>query len=291
MTRAADPDFTSVGRIDGLRPGQVPAADVELIDGLDPLTWQVAVAWLQGRPSAARRRTCLRVLASWLRWLYAAEPALEPLAATGSHLDAYCYTALTTGVGPAGRPLAKATVSGRRAVLASFHAFAEASGATRARRSADGAPPLTPAERRLLRGGVARLAEDGRAAEALAVALLEATGASVDALAALTVHDIHALPGGEHPLVLVLHGEPEGPVAYPIPPRARPLLRELCGGRAAGEPLITGPHGRDVDARWVTAALTDAALAAGLPRHRAELLHPGLLRAVTVTEFARSHSS
>ncbi|WP_049573907.1 hypothetical protein [Nonomuraea sp. SBT364] len=288
MTHADDPGLTSVGQIEGLGPRQVPAGDVALLDELDPLTWRVVAAWLQGRPSAARRRTCLRVLASWLRWLYASEPALEPLAASGSHLDAYCYAALTTGAGTSGKPLAKATVAGRRATLASFYAFAGQSGAMR-RRSPNGTPPLTRTERRLLRGGVARLAEDGRPAEALAVALLEATGASVDSLAALTVHDVHALPGGDHPLVLVLRGERDGPVAFPVPPRVRPLLRAQCDGRTPGEPLITGHDGRDVDVEWLTSALTGAALAAGLPRHRAELLRPDLLRAGTVTGFARSH--
>ena len=39
-----------------------------------------------------------------------------------------------------------------------------------------------------------------------------------------------------------------------------------------------------MDARWVKDALTEAALAGGIPRRRAELLDPHMMRAPTVTE-------
>ena len=90
-------DADSVGRLEGLHRRHLKA-DVELIDALDPLTRRTVAAWLADRPSPARRQACLRILASWLRWLRAAEPALEPLATCGAHVDAYCYAALTTGV-------------------------------------------------------------------------------------------------------------------------------------------------------------------------------------------------
>ena len=280
-------EVTSAGQLDGLRPRRrgrdgVPAADIDLVDALDPLTRRAIMAWLTDRSSPTRRRTCLRVLASWLRWLRAAEPALEPLATSGAHLDAYCYAALTTGVGTSGKPLAQATVAGRRATLASFYAYAERCGAIRAQRVTNSASRLTREERRLLRQGIARLAGDGRRAEALAVALLEATGASVDALAALSDRAVHVLPGADPLIVIVLRDERDCRVAYPISPQVRLLLRAECDGRSGGEPLIRRPDGGEVDVSWVTAALTDAARAGGLPRQRAELLHPHLLRATAL---------
>lgn len=268
-------DADSVGRLEGLHRRHLKA-DVELIDALDPLTRRTVAAWLADRPSPARRQACLRILASWLRWLRAAEPALEPLATCGAHVDAYCYAALTTGVGPSGRPLAPATVSRRRAILASFHAFAVRCGAVRQQRLADSASPVTREERRLLRRGIARLADDGRCAEALAVALLEATGASVAALAALTVCDLHMTPGDD-PLGVIVLRDGDCPVPYPLSPQVQRLLAAVCRDRREGDLLISRPDGRAADIGWVAAALTDAALAGGLPRQRATLLHPHLL--------------
>lgn len=276
MRRPNDPEPTSVGQLDGLRRRHL-AADVDLVDALDPLTRRTVVTWLADRPSPARRRACLRVLASWLRWLYAAEPALEPLATCDAHLDAYCYAALTTGVGPSGQPLAPATVAGRRAILASFHAHAERCGAIRLQRITSGTSRPTREERHLLRRGIAHLAGAGRRAEALAVALLEATGSSVAALAALTVCDVHVLPGDDPLAVIVLRDDRDGPIAFPISPQVRRLLAAECAGRSDGERLIRQPGGRAADAGWFAAALTDAALAGGLPRQRAMLLHPQLL--------------
>lgn len=292
MSPASDPESASIGQIAGLRPrlrprdgGDVPAADVELVDALDPLTRQVVTAWLRDNSSAPQRQTRLRVLASFLRWLYATEPALELLAATDAQLDAYSYAALITGVGTPGKPLARATVIKRRATLASFYAFAWRYGAVRPRRDVTGAPPPTPAERRLLRKGVMRLADDGRWDEALAVALLEATGTSVEALAALTAHDVHPLASDGRLTLITLRGGRDGIVAFPVSPEVRHLLRALCDSRAPGEPLISRGDGRGVDAEWIGAALTDAALAAGVRRQRANLLRPHLMRAITVTEL------
>ncbi|MFC5819069.1 hypothetical protein [Nonomuraea harbinensis] len=283
MSRLDDSGLTSVGQLGGLGPPHRGRgdADVALVDALDPLTWRAAMTWLAGRPSTARRRTCLRVLASWLRWLYAAEQGLEPLAASATHLDAYCYAALTTGDGVTARPLAQATVAGRRAVVASFYAHAERTGAVRAQRILNGTSRLTRDERRLLRRGIARLAGDGRRAEALAVALLEATGTSADALASLSARDLHALPGDGPPVVLVVRDERD-PVAYPISPQIRRLLEAESAGRGADEPLIRRPDGGQVEPGWIADALTGAARAGGLPLQRAELLRPHLLRATGV---------
>ncbi|MEU1392224.1 MULTISPECIES: hypothetical protein [unclassified Nonomuraea] len=279
-----------VSRIEGLRPrrgpgdgGEVPAADVDVVEGLGPAAAGVAAAWLRERPSPALRRTRLRVLASYLRWLRGQEPGGDVLGA-GSQVDAYCLAALTAGLAPSGRPLARATVIRRRAVLASFYAFAGRHGPAL---PAPAAHPPTPAERRLLRGGVALLAEEGRLAEAVAVGLLESTGASVDALARLTPCDVHLVGAGD-PVLITLHDGRGDIVAFPLAPYLRRPLRRLCGDRPADHPLLTGEAGRRVDLAWTRAALTDAALAAGLPRSRAEGLHPHLLRALTVTELGGS---
>ncbi|WP_090770686.1 hypothetical protein [Nonomuraea maritima] len=284
----------SVGEIEGLRPrrrpgdgGDVSAADVDLIDGLAPAAAKAVRAWLLERSSAAARQTRLQVLAAFLRWLRASESSLDPLAATGAHLDAYCDAALTgtltVGVRRPGRPLSDTTVNRRRAVLSSFYAHAWRTGAvSHAVHAGSAGGPLTREERRLLRRGVARLAADGRTPEAVAVALLEATGASVTALAELTARDLRGYAGGGPAVVTVRDGNGH-PVAFPVPAPVRPLLRELSDTRMPGEPLI-GP-GRPADARWLAAALVAAAVAGGVPRPRAEVLHPGVLRATTVTEL------
>ncbi|MEV0353311.1 hypothetical protein AB0H88_46815 [Nonomuraea sp. NPDC050680] len=294
MRPASDPAPVGVGQIPGLRPrlrpgdgGEVPAADVDLVDALDPRTRRTVTAWLREKASAPQRQTRLRVLASFLRWLHTAEPALDLLTATEAQLDAYCYTALTTGVRTSGKPLTRTTVIRRRATLASFYAFARLSGADRSHRGLTGTPPLTPAERRLLRTGAGRLADEGRWAEALAVALLEATGASVEALAALTAHDVRPSAPADRLTLITLRDGRDGIVAFPVSPEVRHLLRALCASRAPGEPLIRRDDGRSVDLEWIGAALTDAALAAGVRGQRAQLLHPHLLRARTVTERAR----
>ncbi|WP_188193210.1 hypothetical protein [Nonomuraea sp. SYSU D8015] len=296
---------TSVGQLAGLRPrrrprdgGEVTGADVDLLDALDPLTWRTVAAWLHGKPSAATRQVGLQVLASFLRWLRSKEPALELLAVTGSHLDAYCEAARIGALPrtPA-RPLADKTVARKRSALLSFYAFAWQCGVVRHNpvpgprgvrvRRADAARTLTREERRLLRQGVARLAADGRTAEATAVALLESTGASADALAGLTRQNVHGVPDGtgSQPVVVTLYRGRDDVAAFRVPPLVRPLLRLLCASRPAGEPLIRRPDGRPLDQDWLKGALADAALAGGIPEHRARHLHPNMLRAATVTDL------
>ncbi|MFI7701123.1 tyrosine-type recombinase/integrase [Nonomuraea sp. NPDC049480] len=298
--------MTSVGQLPGLRPrrrprdgGEVAGADMDLMDALDPLTWRTVAAWLHGRPSLATRQVGLQVLASFLRWLRAQEPALELLSVTGAHLDAYCAAA-RIGALPRtpGRPLTDKTVARKRSTLLSFYTFAWQCGVvrhnpvpgSRAARvhRADSTRTLTREERRLLRQGIARLAADGRTGEAAAVALLESTGASADALAALTRQDVHSGPGaggGTVPVVIIVRQGRDDLAAFRVPPMARPLLRLLCASRPAGEPLIRRSDGRPPDLDWLRDALTEAALAGGIPEQRARRLHPNMLRATTVTDL------
>ncbi|MFK4039931.1 hypothetical protein ACI2LC_29380 [Nonomuraea wenchangensis] len=303
--RAEDAAPGSVGEIPGLRPrrrpkdgGEVPGADVDLVDALDPLARRTVSAWLCDKPSAAARQVALQVVASFLRWLQVAEPGVELLAVTGAHLEAFCEAARTGGVPRSpGRPLTSKTVSRKRAALMSFYAYAWRCGVVRHNQVA-GATPATPArsgnghavtpeERRLLREGVARLAADGRTTEAAAVALLELTGAAVEALAGLTRQDVRTVPdgtAGQPAVVTVNHGR-DDVAAFLVTPLARPLLRVLCASRPAGEPLIRRPDGRALDTAWLGTALTAAARAGGVPEHRARLLTPAMLRATNVTDL------
>ncbi|MEV4357433.1 hypothetical protein [Nonomuraea sp. NPDC049625] len=278
-----------VGQIAGLRP----RADVELLDALDCHTRRTVAAWLLDRPSTATRQACLQTLAGFLRWLQAVEPGLGLLAATGDHLDAYCEQArigaLTVGVRNPGRALSGATVARKHRALSSFYWFAWSIGAIR---QGDGgsmpadelrSPTITREERRLLRHGASRLAADGRVAEAVAVALIEATGASVTTLASLTSEDLHAVGhGSDCPLVLVTMRDDRGDVVtFPVPTWVHPWLRALSSTRAAGDLLIKQGDGQPVSVDWLTAALQDAGSAGGILVSRAKLLHPRKLRAAT----------
>ncbi|MEV4172597.1 hypothetical protein [Nonomuraea sp. NPDC049709] len=300
-SEAGGSEAAGVGAIGGLRPrhrpgdgGDVPAADVGLVEALAPRVRRTVAAWLLDGPSPATRQTRLQVLAAFLRWLHAVEPDLDPLAVTGAHLDAYCAGALagtlTIGVRTPGRPLAPATVARKRAVLSSFYTHAWRSGAVRHDSVPGETRTLTREDRRQLRRGIARLAADGRPAEAAAVALLEATGATADALAGLTLQDLRAVNAGE-PAIVTVHDGRGDLVAFPVPEPVRPLLRALSSARTPGEPLLRRADGQAVDVRWLRAALTDAALAGGMPRARAELLDPYLMRATTVTELLRGRAT
>ncbi|MFC4117990.1 hypothetical protein [Nonomuraea zeae] len=304
--RPPAPSVRSIGEIAGLRPhrrprdgGEVPGADVDLVDALDPLTWRTVAAWLQERPAAGTRQTRLQIMSAFLRWLHLVEPALDPLAVTGAHLDAYCDAALTgalnTGVRSPGKPLSKGTVARKRNALSAFYAFAWRSGTVRDTRRPDspaahdaaGLRTLTREERRLLRRGIARLASDGRSAEAAAVALLDGTGAAPGALARLTLQDTRTLPFGRdaEPVIVTLPDRRGDLVAFPIPAPARPLLRMLSAGRSASDPLLRQDDGQPADPEWITVALTHAALAGGIPEGRARLLRPHMMRATTITEL------
>ncbi|MCK2219056.1 hypothetical protein MF672_035465 [Actinomadura sp. ATCC 31491] len=310
-TPALPSGVTSVGDLPGLRPrrkprdgGEAPAADVDLVDALDPQTWRVVAAWLHDKPSAATRQVALQVMASFLRWLPEAEPDVELLAVTGAHLEAFCEAARRGSIARTpGRPLTSKTVSRKRAALLSFYSFAWRCGVvrhnqvagpriTRARRPGT-ARTLGADERRLLRKGVARLHADGRTTEAAAVALLELTGAAVEALAGLTRQDVRSVPDGptSQPVVVTVNHGRDDVTAFLVSPLVRPLLRILCTSRPLGEPLLRRPDGRALDAGWLGSALTEAALAGGVPEERARLLTPAMLRATDVTDLLNDQGS
>ncbi|NUW46667.1 hypothetical protein [Nonomuraea rhodomycinica] len=311
MTGAPDPDprgrpepstgspagVTSVGRIAGLRPrrrpgdgGEVDGADVDLVDGLDPVSRGTVADWLRESSSLSARRFRLRTFASFLRWLRLNVPELAPLRATGAHVREYCDATLAGRLPEAhGRPLAKATVGRRRAALTSLYHFAWENGPGPARPDGVAAAPpagdagrragLTRDERRSLRRGIARLAAEGHVTEAAAVALLEATGAPADAVAGASSQDFRTVAdghGGEH-VVMVVHTGCHV-AAFVLPPLARRLLRELGGGRRTAAEPIFGRYGEPVAAGWVGAALTRAALAGGISERRAAQLRPEMLR-------------
>ncbi|MEV0237886.1 hypothetical protein [Nonomuraea sp. NPDC050786] len=295
LPRSADPH--GIVEIAGLRPrqrpgdgGQVSQADVDLIDALDPLAWRTVADWLQERPSVAGRGARVQILAAFLRWLHTVEPGLNLLAATGEHVDTYCRQArsgaLTVGVRIPGKPLSSATVTARGRVLSSFYRFAWSAGVL----SQAATPPditwpraMTRDERRRLRHGASCLAADGRLTEAAAVALLEATGAGVDALASLTGRDLHAV--GESLVLITVRNSQRDVVTFPIPESVMPWLRVRSSLRSPEDLLIARHDGRPTDSEWLRRALVDAALAGGIPERRAKALCPPMLRAVTATSL------
>ncbi|MEV0521257.1 hypothetical protein [Nonomuraea sp. NPDC050405] len=302
----------SIGQIAGLRPrrrpgdgGEVSHADVDLLDALDPSDRRTVAGWLEAGSSPGTRRVRLRVMASFLRWLRVAEPDADLLAVTGPQVDRYCDAALDGrlpgGEAGPGRSLAGTTVARKRAVLTSFYVFAWRCGATRPGRppaagaadgrAGNGAAALTRDERRLLRRGIERLAGEGRAAEAAALALLDATGAPVEALAGVTAQDLRTVAGvgggdgGEQAAVVVVRAGRDDRTAFPLPPLACRLLRELHPGRSGAEPLLRRDDDEPVDSAWLGAALTSAALAGGIPRRRAARLDPRMMLAAPAASW------
>ncbi|MFI7643272.1 hypothetical protein [Nonomuraea sp. NPDC049400] len=220
---------------------------------------------------------------------------MELLDATGLHLADYCEQArtgaLTIGVRTPGKALAMATTARKYAVLSSFYSFAWRCGALS--RHLDVAPEgrtLRRDERRLLRRGVSQLADSGRIIQAVAVALLEATGATVEELAALTDHNLHAVGDGAAnlPVLITVRGHQGDVVTFPIPAAVRTWLTALISHRRAGDPLLESEAGRRVDCEWLGRALIDAAIAGGIPRSRAELLRPDMLYANSCADYGRS---
>ncbi|MET9344480.1 tyrosine-type recombinase/integrase [Nonomuraea sp. NPDC003804] len=65
----------------------------------------------------------------------------------------------------------------------------------------------------------------------------------------------------------------------------RTLVHRLGAGRPATELLFTRDDGTPVDRWWISAALTAAAIAGGMPASEARALHPHMLRATTITEL------
>ncbi|WP_431929970.1 hypothetical protein [Nonomuraea jabiensis] len=252
---------------------------------LDRQTGRAVEAWLGAEPATSTRRR--RSLASFVRWLHEAHPRVDLLAVTGTHLDQYCTAALAghlPGLLTPGKPLATATVTRRRRALESFFAFAWQQGVLPSQRAstvpAQGRaralyrPSLTRGERRRLHEGAAKLAEKGLLAEAVAVVLLDATGASAAALAEVTTRDLcTSAPGQSLPTDVVIRDSRGDLVAFPIPDRALPWLRILRGSRADGDALIKGADGRPVTRDWIRLAVTSAAVGGGIPERRAERLY------------------
>ncbi|GAA3821179.1 hypothetical protein GCM10022226_46820 [Sphaerisporangium flaviroseum] len=303
------PLVVSIGDIAGLRPrraprdgGEVPGDDVDLVDQLDRATFNVAAAWLADKPSAATRQTRLQVLAAFLRWLDTLTPPVGLLAVTEDHLIAYRDAAatgrLTVGVRAPGKPLSAATVAKQRNILSSFFIYARRRKVLTHNPAADVIPPkvsrggrtqaLTREERRQLRAGLLGLAEQGRLAEAAAIALLDDIAGRVGLLTGLSVGDIairRDMNGRRHTVVTFRNKGGEYvhlPIADPL---TRHLLNQLCKGRPATALLFTQHDGRPVDRWWTSAALTAAAIAGGIPKQRAEQLHPHMLRATAITEL------
>ncbi|WP_248966358.1 tyrosine-type recombinase/integrase [Sphaerisporangium perillae] len=299
------PRVFSVGDIAGLRPrrrrgdgGEVPGPDVDLVDSLDRDTFGVVAAWLRDKPSAATRQTRLQVLAAFLRWLDTLE--LPLLQVTEDELLAYRDAAatgtLTVGVRTPGKPLGPATVAKQRNILSSFYDYARRRKVLTHNPALDVRPPavsrdgtteaLTVAEQYQVRAGIITLADE-RPVAAAAVALLAGIGTRIGALPALTVGDIRTAreaDGSRHTTVAFRNkgGKTE---RLPVPSLAAELLQALRAHRPAIALLFAREDGRPVDRWWVSTAITQAAIAGGIPKERARALHPHMLRATVLTQL------
>jgi hypothetical protein len=184
-------------------------------------------------------------------------------------------------------------VAKKQAALTSFYLFAWRCGALDTRQGADAqvaedrkvgsAGSLAQEDRRLLRRGISRLAADGQTMEAAAIALLIATGASVEALASFAPQDIGTVTDtddGVH-MIIALRTSRDDIVVFPMPAPADDLLRTLCRERMVEEPIFRRDDGEPVDIGWVSTALAHAAVAGGIPERRATQLNPGMIRAAT----------
>ncbi|NUR27066.1 MAG: site-specific integrase [Catenulispora sp.] len=299
----------SIGQIAGLSPrrkrrdgGEVPGADVDLIDGLDLPTWDVVAGWLQASTSVSTRQTRLQVMAAFLRWLRTLTPPVPLLKVTEDHLVAYreaaASGALTVGVRKPGEPLGPATVAKQRHNLSSFFGYARRRRVIAYNPAADvDVPPVstegstrafTPVQHRQLRAGVAELAATGRLAQAAAIALLDDVGGRVGMLAGLRAGDIRTVTesdGSRHTVVRFRNKGGEY-VQLPIPGADTiALLQRLRQGRHAGDLLFTRSDGRPIDRWWVTAALKAAAAAGQMPTEEGEKAHPHRIRATVITEL------
>ncbi|MEV4753301.1 tyrosine-type recombinase/integrase [Streptosporangium sp. NPDC049248] len=291
------PMVATVGDIPGLRPrrvrgdgGEVPAADVDLIDALEAAAWSTVAAWLRAGKAVTTRRARLADLAAFCRWLEAELPGLDLLAVTEDHLTHY-RDGIGTGTARAGlsRPgvaLAPATVARRLSNLSSLYGYA-------VRRRVLAANPADPVERpevSTVGTTPARTAEEATAlidgaetisaaypADAAAVALLSVCAVRVGELVSLTVSSV-AVDAGH--TVILFRRKGGKTDRTPVPPRVRALLEPLLEGRAPGEPLFVREDGRPFD-RWrATTALRRAASVAGVDFTR---LTPHTARATAAT--------
>lgn len=299
---APAPLLKSVGDIPGLAPrrrrgdgGQVPAADVDLIDALPrtgpAASWPTVAAWLQSARAATTRRARLADVAAWLRWLAAAAPGLTVWTAGEDAVVSY-RDQIATGTGAAaallrgGRPLAASSVARRLSSLSSLYAYAvrrhvlPANPAEYVDRPEVASVGTTPARHHseataLLTGAEAIAAR--HPADAAAVALLVSVGLRAAEVEGLTVGQVAADSGHT---VLRFRVKGGKVIAVPLPPRVRALIDPLLTGRAASDPLLTREDGRSFD-RWrSTTALRRAAKAGGVD---AAGLTPHVLRATAAT--------
>ncbi|MEV3986704.1 tyrosine-type recombinase/integrase [Nonomuraea sp. NPDC049758] len=301
------PLVASVGDIAGLRPrrrprdgGEVPGADVDLIDALprddDPAThqragWPTVAAWLRAGKTAATRRDRLAVVAKFVRWWALTAPGAGLWQVTEDVVVAY-LDQLGTGSGAAaglnrgGKALAPATLAWHLSNLKSLYGYA-------ARRQVIGHSPAqwveapevgkvgtTPAldlteGTALLRGAQAIAAE--HPADAAAVALLTITGMRAGELESLTVGRVERSAGH---WVIRFRLKGGAVIVVPLPEVAMALLRPLTAGRKPNDLLLQRADGRSFD-RWrQQTALRRAARAAGLDVAK---LTPHMLRATAAT--------
>jgi len=289
------PLVRSVGEIAGLSPrrhrsdgGEVPAADVDLVDALPPGEWELCAAWLRAQKQAGTRRTYLADLAAFLRWLTIEVPGLGLTTVTEDVLVHYRDTIGTgqarAGVGRPGLPLAPATVARRLSTMSSLYKYMRrrihranpVEDVPRPDVGDEGTTPaLSPTEAEALIVGCENIAAK-YPADAAVVALMLIDGLRVGEAVALTVGAI-APSAGHYVITFTRKG---GRVAaLPIPPRAYALLGPLLEGRSPRDLLFT-TDGVPWD-RWrVGTALNRAARAAGIDASR---LTPHVMRTTAAT--------
>ncbi|ROO86414.1 site-specific recombinase XerD [Actinocorallia herbida] len=286
---APAPMVESVGAIAGLSPrrargdgGEVPGADVDLIDALPrDLAWPTVAAWLTAAKSVQTRRARLQDVAAFLRWLDAHAAGIGLLAVSEDTIVGYRETIATgrarAGVRDVGKPLSAASVARRLSTLSSFYRYAMRRAGLRANPadpgfverpivSGEGRTPMRTKEE--AQGLTSAAASDDflvrYPADAVCVTLLFMTGMRVGEVTALTVGQLQD-DAGHRVLVFARKGGKTARV--PIPPALAVLLLPLISGRPSYEPILRTDDGRPWD-RWrAYTALRRAATAAGVSSH------------------------
>ncbi|QKG19117.1 site-specific recombinase XerD [Actinomadura verrucosospora] len=295
----------SVGDIPGLAPrrrprqGQVPAADVDLVDRLPrPQVWPTVAAWLQSHGTARTRQAYLKCLAAFLRWLEAAAPGCGLWEVTEDVLVSYKDQILTaTGAAApllrGGRPLGAAAAAQRISALRSLYAYAHRRRVIGHSPAAFVDPPAVPKEGQTpalskqdaaaLARGLGTLAQS-HPQDAAAVALLLYTGMRSGEAQQITV-GAFAVDGGHRVARYRIKGGTTHTAL--LPDQAWALLEPLTRGRPRREPLLQRPLGDEPgdermvpwDEDRVLTAVRRAARAAGLTGR----VVPHMLRATVIT--------
>ncbi|MFB4289806.1 tyrosine-type recombinase/integrase [Nonomuraea sp. ATR24] len=302
------PLVDSVGDIAGLRPrrrprdgGEVPGADVDLIDALprtddvptpgQRASWPTVAAWLRAGRTAATRRARLADLAKFVRWWAAAAPGAGLWQVSEDVLVAYAEQLGTGGghaavLGRGGGPLAAATVKRHISTLKSLYGYAvrrrviSHSPATFVETPEVGKVGTTPAlaldEAAALVRGAQQIAPR-HPVDAAAVMLLATLGLRAAELEGLTAGRIER-SAGHWVIAFRLKGGRQ--VVVPLAAEVMELLRPLLDGRRTDQLLLLRADGRSFD-RWrQQTALRRAARAAGLDIAK---LTPHMLRATAAT--------